>query len=174
MTGKISEDADKVVDGTEKIAAAHGGVNYGILVSSIATFLATTFATDSELNARVPAGAWTAYTPTLTVEAGTALGSGNTLTGKWVQFGKTVHVRILITIGAAGIGGATQLSVSLPTTAAGDTLLSANNRITTLSGTGDIGFAGVLTRALMRTASGGALITANNHVAVVSGSYETA
>src|SRR5437879_3854903 len=38
MTGKISEDADKVVDGTEKVAASLGGVNYGILISSILTF----------------------------------------------------------------------------------------------------------------------------------------
>lgn len=41
MTGKISEDADKVVDGTEKVAAAAAGTNYGILVSSIATYLAS-------------------------------------------------------------------------------------------------------------------------------------
>ena len=41
MTGKISDDADRVVDGTEKFAAAVGGVNYGILGSSIATFLRT-------------------------------------------------------------------------------------------------------------------------------------
>lgn len=41
MTGKISEDADKVVDGTEKVAAAVGGANYGILISSIATWVRT-------------------------------------------------------------------------------------------------------------------------------------
>lgn len=41
MTGKISEDADKVVAGTEKVAASLAGTNYGILVSSIATYLAS-------------------------------------------------------------------------------------------------------------------------------------
>jgi hypothetical protein len=41
MTGKISEDPDKVIDGTEKLAAAAGGQNYGPLVSSIATYLAS-------------------------------------------------------------------------------------------------------------------------------------
>ncbi|WLB43010.1 hypothetical protein QIH93_20910 [Bradyrhizobium ottawaense] len=42
MTGKISEDPDKTVDGSEKVAAASGGVSYGILVSSIAAWLAST------------------------------------------------------------------------------------------------------------------------------------
>lgn len=41
MTGKISEDPDKVVDGSEKLAAAAGGQNYGIFVASIATYLAS-------------------------------------------------------------------------------------------------------------------------------------
>lgn len=41
MTGKISEDPDRVVNGTEKFAAAAGGSNFGILVSSIATYLAS-------------------------------------------------------------------------------------------------------------------------------------
>lgn len=40
MTGKISDDADRVVDGTEKVAAAVGAANYGILITSVATFLA--------------------------------------------------------------------------------------------------------------------------------------
>jgi len=41
MVGKISEDPDKVIDGTEKLAAEHDGDNYGPLVSSIATYLAS-------------------------------------------------------------------------------------------------------------------------------------
>jgi hypothetical protein len=41
MTGKISEDPDRVVDGTEKFAAAVGGSNFGVIGSSIATYLAT-------------------------------------------------------------------------------------------------------------------------------------
>lgn len=41
MTGKISEDPDRVVNGTEKFAAAAGGSNFGILASSIATYLAS-------------------------------------------------------------------------------------------------------------------------------------
>lgn len=39
MAGKISDDPDKVVAGTEKVAAAAGSSNYGILISSIATYL---------------------------------------------------------------------------------------------------------------------------------------
>ncbi|GEC15147.1 hypothetical protein [Nitrobacter winogradskyi] len=41
MTGKISEDPDRVVNGTEKFAAAASGSNFGILASSIATYLAS-------------------------------------------------------------------------------------------------------------------------------------
>jgi hypothetical protein len=41
MTGKISEDADLVLNGTEKFAATRGGTNYGPLATSIATWLAT-------------------------------------------------------------------------------------------------------------------------------------
>ncbi|WP_416194002.1 hypothetical protein [Nitrobacter sp. TKz-YC01] len=41
MTGKISEDPDRVVNGSEKFAAAAGGSNFGILASSIATYLAS-------------------------------------------------------------------------------------------------------------------------------------
>ncbi len=41
MTGEISEDPAKVVNGNEKLAAAVGGSNFGILVSSIATCLAS-------------------------------------------------------------------------------------------------------------------------------------
>lgn len=39
MTGKISDDADRIVDGTEKVAAAAGGANFGILISSILTYI---------------------------------------------------------------------------------------------------------------------------------------
>lgn len=42
MTGKISEDADKVVTGSEKVAAQSGASNYGILISSILEYVATT------------------------------------------------------------------------------------------------------------------------------------
>lgn len=41
MTGKISEDADTVLDGTEKFAVARGGINYGPLATSVAAWLAS-------------------------------------------------------------------------------------------------------------------------------------
>ncbi|QOG20470.1 hypothetical protein [Bradyrhizobium sp. SEMIA] len=42
MTGKISDDADKPsLDGSEKLAGAAGGSNYGILLSTIAAWLAS-------------------------------------------------------------------------------------------------------------------------------------
>jgi hypothetical protein len=41
MTGKISEDPDRTPDGSEKIAAAAAGSNWGILLSTIAAWLAS-------------------------------------------------------------------------------------------------------------------------------------
>lgn len=40
VSGKISGDPDKTISGTEKIAAAAGGVNYGIVLNTIAAWLA--------------------------------------------------------------------------------------------------------------------------------------
>lgn len=42
MAGKISEDPDKVVDGNEKVGAVFGGNNFGILISSIRTWIVST------------------------------------------------------------------------------------------------------------------------------------
>ncbi|ETR75866.1 hypothetical protein X566_19055 [Afipia sp. P52-10] len=39
MAGKISDDPDKIVAGTDKLAGAASGANYGILISSVATYL---------------------------------------------------------------------------------------------------------------------------------------
>jgi hypothetical protein len=41
MTGKITEDPDRSPDGTEKLAAATTGSNWGILTSTLAAWLAT-------------------------------------------------------------------------------------------------------------------------------------
>jgi hypothetical protein len=41
MVGKISDDGDKVVTGSEKIAAAFAGANYGISLTSVAGWLAS-------------------------------------------------------------------------------------------------------------------------------------
>lgn len=41
MTGKISEDPDRVVTGGEKLAASFAGANYGVLAASFATYLAS-------------------------------------------------------------------------------------------------------------------------------------
>lgn len=47
MVGKISEDPDKVVDGTEKVGAVSGGNNFGILISSIRTWIVSTLTKSS-------------------------------------------------------------------------------------------------------------------------------
>ncbi|WP_316188331.1 MULTISPECIES: hypothetical protein [unclassified Bradyrhizobium] len=40
MTGKISEDPDLVLNGTEKYAASRGGANYGVIGSTLAAWMA--------------------------------------------------------------------------------------------------------------------------------------
>lgn len=60
--------------------------------------------------------AWVAYTPVWTGGAGIALGNGS-LVGKWRQVGKTVNVKIKLTIGTTTTFGSTVWSFSLPATA---------------------------------------------------------
>ena len=62
--------------------------------------------------------AWDAYSPTWTVTGSPSLGTGGTLTGRYKQLGKTVHLSIYGLFGSAstnpGTGG---WSFSLPLTA---------------------------------------------------------
>jgi hypothetical protein len=114
--------------------------------------------------------AWTAYTPVLTSEAGGAIGAGNTLTGFWKQEGKTVRVRITIVMGASGMGTATQIAVSLPSTANGFQILVARNQTSGIGGMADIGFVSQ-TRAVLVTATG-ATLGGNSQTINVTGVYE--
>ncbi|MET4263898.1 hypothetical protein ABIA95_000165 [Bradyrhizobium sp. LA8.1] len=41
MVGRISDDPDKVISGSEKVAAADSGQNYGIILTTIAAWLAS-------------------------------------------------------------------------------------------------------------------------------------
>jgi hypothetical protein len=117
-------------------------------------------------------GAWTAYTPTLVSLAGGAIGTGNTLTGQYRQDGKTISIRVNITIGASGMGSATQAGFSLPVTAAsGGAILVGKSTTTGAIHSGDIPTGG-LTNALISSSTGGA--AANSNVYVFSGVYEAA
>lgn len=61
---------------------------------------------------------WTAYTPTFTASSGTpAMGTGGTLTGRYKQIGKLVHLSIYGVWGTAGSAGTGQWSFSLPVAA---------------------------------------------------------
>lgn len=116
--------------------------------------------------------AWTAYAPVLASEAGGAIGAGNVITGFYKTIGKHTSVRAKAVIGAAGIGAATQISLSLPVIAVGDNMLIAKDKIVTgLGGTGDIGIVGQ-TKALLAT-SGGASMANNNTTIVMQGTYES-
>jgi hypothetical protein len=114
--------------------------------------------------------AWPAYTPVLTSEAGGAIGTGNTLTGFWKQSGKTVFVRITIVIGASGMGAATQIGVSIPSTANGSNIIVAKNETSGVGGIADIGLL-AQTKALLTTAAGGTL-GGNSQTITITGIYE--
>lgn len=70
------------------------------------------YPTSSELPAN-----WKTYTPTLT-GGSPSIGSTGTISGKYVQIGKTIHFQVQVTVGGSGIsGGSGAYSVSLPITA---------------------------------------------------------
>lgn len=71
--------------------------------------------TAAQLNTYVPQ-AWTAYTPTLTALTTNPTLGNSTLTGKWVQAGKTLHARINLTIGSTFVAGSGAYFFSLPAT----------------------------------------------------------
>lgn len=59
--------------------------------------------------------AWTAYTPTLTADSGSpAAGTGGTLTGRYKQLGKTVHIAVQFLLGTGFVSGTGGWYLSLP------------------------------------------------------------
>lgn len=64
-------------------------------------------------NVKVPLGAWTSYTPTVSAGSGTA--TTYTATGRYIQIGKTVHVRVAINVTNKGTA-ASYIKASLPVT----------------------------------------------------------
>lgn len=73
--------------------------------------------TDAANVASSLAGAWTSYVPAWTA-TGTAPAVGDgTITGAYVQFGKTVHFRIALTMGASSTYGTGSYKFSLPVAA---------------------------------------------------------
>lgn len=55
----------------------------------------------SDLNTAFATSGWTAFTPTIT-SGSLTVGSGGTLTGYYVQVGKTVHYRVRAAFGSSG------------------------------------------------------------------------
>jgi hypothetical protein len=65
--------------------------------------------------AKIKADAWTSYTPTWTaLSTNPTLGNG-TITGKYIQLGKTVLFRVHITFGSTTTAGSGNWSLTLPT-----------------------------------------------------------
>lgn len=113
---------------------------------------------------------WTSYVATLTSEAGGAIGTPTSVTAFTKKIGKTRHITITIVMGATGLGTATQIGISLPSTAGHNTQLLARNRTSSLDGVGDVGIVD-LTKALLQTYAG-APLGGNNDTMVISGTYD--
>lgn len=83
------------------------------------TWVAGEVVTAAEMNTEVRDAltgiqtAWTAYTPTT---AGVTLGTGGTITGAYMQVGKTIHYRVTMTLGTGGLLTGTGF-IGLPVTA---------------------------------------------------------
>jgi hypothetical protein len=67
-----------------------------------------------------PAGAWTSFTPTL---GNLTVGSGGSITGAYIQLGKTVHFRIRAIMGTSPTVGA--VNFTLPITMKDSTVMNA-------------------------------------------------
>lgn len=94
-----------------------------------ATFSALQFITQADLNAitanlAVIGGAWTAYTPALTAATTSpTLGTGGTITGNYLQTGKTVKCRGQILFGTSPSAGSGAYMISLPAAAVGSLIM---------------------------------------------------
>lgn len=100
-----------VTSGTRPASAYEGQQAYETDTDRIVTWDGTTWQTSAQL------GAWTAYTPVWTASTtNPALGNG-TLTGAYVQIGKTVHYRIRLRAGTTTTYGTGVYRFSLPVTA---------------------------------------------------------
>ncbi len=78
--------------------------------------VSSTYATQ----ANFPAGAWTSFTPTL---GNLTVGSGGSITGAYIQLGKTVHFRIRVIMGNSPTVGA--VNFTLPITMKDATVMNA-------------------------------------------------
>ncbi|MHC2578237.1 hypothetical protein ACVI1J_009672 [Bradyrhizobium diazoefficiens] len=76
-SGKISGDPDKSLDGTEKLAAAAGGANWGIVLNTIAAWLASK--TQTLISKSIDAANNTISNLTLTMFAGGVVDTDGTL-----------------------------------------------------------------------------------------------
>lgn len=139
-------------------------------------------------NLKAIGDAWTAYTPTWSVISGTAPVIGNgTITGKWLDRGKTVDFRIKITMGSTTTYGNNAYTFSLPTAALG---VASNDGMNINGGVVDTGVAyhPLLGRAssttlfILDVAATGVPVTGpsspfafgNGDVITAAGSYERA
>jgi hypothetical protein len=97
------------------LTATHGATGAVVGTTNTQTLTNKTLSTGTKVGAAATdiSGAWTAYTPTAT---NFTVGNG-TLTGKYVQIGKTVCVRINFTAGSTSSYTASGMAISLPAAA---------------------------------------------------------
>lgn len=153
-------------------------------VGTAAVGTATRFARADHAHGLV--GAWTTYTPVWTASTTNPVLGNGTLTGAWVQFGKTVHFRATLTPGSTTTYGAGAYSISIPTTPAAFeqlcTLVFAKSTTNIFSGVGRISAStATVTRSLfvqnVATAAGWTptvpAVLASGNVVTITGTYQT-
>lgn len=122
----------------------------------------------------LPIGAYTTYTPTFT---NFSLGNGAITLAKFSQIGKTVYVRLLVTLGSTStVSG--RIGFSLPVTATNDNIDKAINNAGLLAGAvSAIGFValGSTTRAdLYAILASGTFTVATNISSTIPGTWAAA
>lgn len=126
---------------------------------------------------------WTAYTPTWSGSTSPAIGNG-TLTGAWIQAGKLIHYRIVLTAGSTTTFDTTGWTLTLPTTplvgfpGAFGTATCYDSSATTIYGRIAVcvgsGTIGLVDTAGARVGSTSPFTWATSDVLTVNGTYEAA
>jgi hypothetical protein len=161
-----------------------------VLNTTPRTWASPEVVTDVELNTEIRdaftgiQAAWTTYTPAWT-SSGTAPALGNgTITGRYMQVGKTISFEIILTLGSTSTVGTLGYFFSLPVTAlSGNHIpVGSGNFFDTSAGTdfartairGASGIVGLFDNAGARVGAATPVVPATGDIISVNGTYEAA
>jgi hypothetical protein len=120
----------------------------------------------------LPVGAWTSYTPTFT---GFTLGNGTINVAKFCQIGKTVHLKLQVTLGSTS-SVTSGITPSLPVNATIDNTTSASTCALIAGGvaaTGMVALQSSTSARLFPLLASGTYVTNTNTSATIPGTWTT-